>query len=89
MRILRHGLEIEKKDSTNAFAKHLEIYHPDQVGNKTAFEFRVIKTFKSPLMRQIYEAVKIHSSTADIVLNSKSEWHQPATDRVVVTREPR
>ena len=89
VRILRHGLEIEKKESTNAFAKHLEIYHPDQVGNKTAFEFRVIKTFKSPLMRQIYEAVKIHSSTADIVLNSKSEWHQPATDRVVVTREPR
>ena len=89
MRILRHGLEIEKKESTNAFAKHLEIYHPDQVGNKTAFEFRVIKNFKSPLMRQIYEAVKIHSSTADIVLNSKSEWLQPATDRVVVTREPR
>ena len=89
MRTKCHGFEIEKKDSNNAFAKHLEIHHPDQVRNKTGFQFRVIKTFKSPLMRQIYEAVKIHNSTADIVLNSKSEWLQPATDRVVVTREPR
>ena len=53
-----------------------------------AFMFKVARTFKSPLMRQIWEAVKIHGSKATIVLNSKSEWMQPAIDRIVVTREP-
>ena len=53
-----------------------------------AFKFRVARTFKSSLMRQIWEAVKIHGSEATIVLNSKAEWMQPAIDRIVVTREP-
>ena len=53
-----------------------------------AFKFRVARTFKSSLMRQIWEAVKIHGSKATIVLNSKAEWMQPAIDRIVVTREP-
>ena len=52
------------------------------------FKFRVARTFKSSLMRQIWEAVKIHGSKATIVLNSKAEWMQPAIDRIVVTREP-
>ena len=46
-----------------------------------AFKFRVARTFKSSLMRQIWEAVKIHGSEATIVLNSKAEWTQPAIDR--------
>ena len=29
----------------------------------------------------------IHDCKADLVLNSKSEWEQPATERLVVTRE--
>ena len=53
-----------------------------------AFQFKVARTFRSSLMRQIWEAVKIHGSKATIVLNSKAEWMQPAIDRIVVTREP-
>ena len=52
-----------------------------------AFRFSVARTFRSPLVRQIYEAVKIYGSQADIVLNNKSEWNQPAIDRIIVTRE--
>ena len=40
------------------------------------------------LLRQIWEAVEIHGCDATIILNSRSEWHQPVVDRVVVTREP-
>ena len=78
---------IEKKDGNNAFAKHLEIHHPDRMGDKRAFRFSVLRTFKSSLMRQIWEAVKIHQAKADTSLNSRSEWHQPCIDRIVVTRE--
>ena len=52
------------------------------------FKFRVARTFKSSLMRQIWEAVKIHGSKVTIVLNSKAEWMQQAIDRIVVTSEP-
>ena len=82
-----HGDCIEKKDGNNAFAKHLEIHHPGRMGDKRAFRFSVARTFKSSLMRQIWEAVRIYGSRANISLNSRSEWRQPAIDRIVVTRE--
>ena len=88
VRINEHFDCIERQDQNNAFSKHLQEHHPARVGDKMAFMFKVARTFKSPLMRQIWEAVKIHGSKATIVLNSKSEWMQPAIDRIVVTREP-
>ena len=36
---------------------------------------------------QVTKSVTIHDCKADLVLNSKSEWEQPATERLVVTRE--
>ena len=88
VRIKEHCDCIERRDSNNAFSKHLEEHHPDRMGDMMAFQFKVARTFKSSLMRQIWEAVKIHGSKATIVLNSKAEWMQPAIDRIVVTREP-
>ena len=53
-----------------------------------AFSFRVLRTFNKPLLRLIWEAVRIHGTDATFIMNSRAEWHQPAVDRVVVTREP-
>ena len=50
-------------------------------------EFEVIRTFEKPLERQVAEAVFIHNCKADKLLNSKSEWEQPAIERLIVTRE--
>ena len=47
------------------------------------------RTFQKPMERQVSEAVAIHTCQADLVLNSRSEWEQPVTERVVMTREPR
>ena len=88
VRTKSHLDSVEKRDLNNAFAKHLQEHHPDRVGDKSAFQFRVAKTFRKPLERQISEAVKIHGCKASICLNSKAEWMLPATDRIVVTREP-
>jgi hypothetical protein len=88
-RTLEHREGIMKKKEDNGFAKHLAEYHPAREGDTEAFQFAVERTFRKPMERQVSEAVAIHTCGADLVLNSKSEWEQPATERVVMTREPR
>ena len=63
------------------------MFHPDSQGNVNAFEIRVVATFMKPLPREKSEAVKLHSSQANFVMNSKSEHKQPKIHRVVMTRE--
>ena len=42
--------------------------------------------FKDPLVRQNYEGVRVKRSKADIVMNSKSEFHHTSIVRVVAIR---
>ena len=83
-----HSKAIEKKDLNNAFAKHLNIFHPEAEGDKEAFNMQVLQTFTKPLERKVSEAVLINNSKASIKMNSKAEFHQPAVARVITTREP-
>ena len=78
---------IRRKNLDNAFSKHLKEEHPEREGDPQVFDFEVVRTFQKPLERQVAEAVAIHGCKAGQVLNSKSEWEQPATERLVVTRE--
>ena len=75
-----------RKDS-NAFAKHLALYHPNEQGSIENFKIKVESVFKKPLTRQKTEAVKIQSSMATHIMNSKAEHRQPAMLRVRMTRE--
>ena len=84
-----HKKDIEKKNDENAFAKHLEKFHPERVGDPTAFKLKVESTHKKCLERQVTEGVYVSNSKADHVLNSKSEYMQPAVRRVTTTREVR
>ena len=86
-RLLQHEDDIKKFRLKNAFAKHLEEKHKDRRGDPTAFSFKVVKTYKKPHERQISEGVRIFSSEADILMNGKSEWMQPAVQRIQMTRE--
>ena len=43
-------------------------------GEKVDFTMTALRSFRSCLKRQVNEAVRISSSQADILLNSKSEW---------------
>ena len=86
-RTLQHQKAVENKEETNAFAKHLEIHHPTQEGNKGAFKFSLFGVFSQPLVRGVTESVCIHTNDADIPMNSKTEWLQPLVARVVVTRD--
>ena len=77
---------MSRKD-TNAFAKHLALFHPNEQGDIENFNITVEAVFKKPLTRQKTEAVKIQSSKATHRMNSKSEHRQPAMLRVRMTRE--
>ena len=84
-----HKKDIVDKNNKNAFSKHLEIFHPDKVGDPTAFKLKVESTFKKCLDRQVTEGIYIHNSKSDNVLNSKSEFLQPSVSRISTTREVR
>ena len=88
---LGHKKDIEKNNDENAFAKHLAKFHPERIGDPTAFRLKLESTHKKKkcLERQITEGVHISTSEADHLLNSKSEYMQPAVRRVTTTREGR
>ena len=84
-----HRKSIMKGNIKNAFAKHISIYHPEREGDCNTFKFKVKSTYKTCLERQVTEGVIIHNSKADIILNGKSESHQPLTRRVNMTNIPK
>ena len=49
------------------------------------FSMQVIQSHTSCLGRQVHEAVRITRTEAEIILNSKSEFHQAPLVRVVAT----
>ena len=86
-----HSKSILRKEGENAFAKHLNIFHPELEGDADSpkvFNIKVLQTFKKPLERKVTEAVLINNSKAEIKMNSKAEFLQPAVPRVITTREP-
>ena len=47
------------------------------------FTMKALRSFKSPMMRQVNEPVRISASKADMLLNSKNEFHQAPLTRLV------
>ena len=61
-------------------AKHLNDFHEGREGD---FEARVTKTNKDCLSRQVREGVYISIEGAkNLLMNTKSEWHQPSLYRI-------
>ena len=86
--------DIKNKNTKNGMAKHLAIFHQENVGNPDSFEYSSIATFQKRLERQISEGVAITKSDLNntrkrILMNSKNEHHNPAVHRTSVSREVR
>ena len=60
------------------------IHHCDKVGDISHFCFKSAEYFIDILA---FEGISIHNSDADIKMNSRSEFHQPAVPRVALTIE--
>ena len=79
---LEHQGGVRNEREESPLWKHCQLVHG---GEKQIFSMIVTGSFHSCLERQINEAVRITSSKADIVMNSKSEFHQAPIVRVVTT----
>ena len=79
---LEHQDSLRKEREDSPLWKHCQLVHN---GEKQTFSMSVVGSFQSCLERQINEAVRISSNTADHILNSKSEFHQAPIVRVVTT----
>ena len=66
-----HKQEIIDNKESNAFAKHLQLHHPDRIGDPSVFKLKVESTFSKPLERQVTEGVAITNSNANLIMNSK------------------
>ena len=65
--------EYRMKHEENAMWKHVLVEHD---GNNPEFEMKVLRSFNNCLERQVNEAVRIITTKADLVLNSRSEFCQ-------------
>ena len=75
-----------KRHNENAFAKHInECHNGDR--EQVKFKVDVVRRFKRPLERQIWEGVEIHNAQANIQMNSKLDHYQPAVSRVIITNQ--
>ena len=75
-----HLSALRLEDEENALWKHCLIAHD---GTQAEFSMTVLKVHRTPMVRQINEAVRIIISKAECILNSKSEWHQAPMVRVI------
>ena len=55
----------------------------------SVFKCKVIGTYKRSLDRQVAEGVQLERSEADLVLNSRAEFHGSAVPRVTVSHDTR
>ena len=65
-------------DKESPLVEHYVDHHPEKKEPKYILE--MVKSFKTPLERQIYEGVKISQSKA-IAINRKGEWGQNVPPR--------
>ena len=70
---------LEGRQETSPLWKHCEIQHNGRV---VEFRMTCLQNFKSAFARQTNEGVRIATSTADICMNSRTEFHQPSIVRV-------
>ena len=79
----KHLSEFQAGLSTNAMVIHNRIHH--NCAPSLNFEMVAVKTFTSPLERQLDEALRIKNSEADVLMNSGSEWRLDSIPRASFT----
>jgi hypothetical protein len=80
---LQHAEGLMKEREDNVMYKHMSIHHE---GEEPNFKMTVTGRFKGCLVRQEDEGTRIRENIAHILMNSRTQWHQPPINRVVVLR---
>ena len=77
---MEHLDALRLQDEENALWKHCLVV---QDGIEAQFSMQVVGVYRTPLVRQVDESVRIIISKAECVMNSKSEWHQDPLVRII------
>ena len=77
----KHLQELRSGNKSNCMVIHNTIHHDSPT--EQHFMMRVVRTFISPMERQIDESIRINGSEADVVMNSGSEWRADRVPRAV------
>ena len=78
----KHLENYKYKLPNSALYKHAQSDH--QGSMNVNYSMKVKSKFRDTLTRQVNEGVRISRCQAEVSLNSKSEWHGPATVRLVI-----
>ena len=77
-RLGEHETAIKNRDTKNALGKHLALHQTDKVGDPDVFDYKVLRTLRKCLEREVSEGIALTFSKADIIMYQKSEHHQSA-----------
>ena len=77
LRGLDHIKNYKTKKQDSPLWRHAVANHNGRLD--VNFAKKVVRTFRDPLTRQCNESIRIQRCNADVLLNSKAEWHGPAT----------
>ena len=77
----KHMANYRGKVNDSPLWKHSQMKHEGSLN--LSYSMKVVRSFHDPLTRQVNEAVRIKRCSAEVQLNSKTEWHGPATVRLV------
>jgi hypothetical protein len=78
---LQHAEGLLKHKEDNVMWKQASIHHQ---GEEPDFKMTITGRFKGCHERLEDEATRIRETNAQILMNSKTQWHQPPIKRVVV-----
>ena len=84
-RAAEHRGDAVKKKHTSHIFKHWAIRHPEMTV-QPLFKFKVLRSHKTAMSRQIHEAIRISSHGC---LNSKAEFRQNQIKRLAVNLTPK
>ena len=76
-----HIKALKSGNQGNALVKHQTLHHPDETPN---FQFKLHKSWKTSLQRQIQEGLLIQNTDTDLLMNSRSEWGNNGIPRIVI-----
>ena len=83
-RYLEHETALRTSNSKYAIVKHQLMEHANVPPN---FSYKVDRTWKTALERQVGEAILIDNEDKTCILNSRSEWGHNAVPRLTITRD--
>ena len=84
----QHTAAINKpqQNKDNAFSKHTTEYHQ---GETPSYTMNIVKSFKKPLERQLFEGILIRNGAekCDVLLNSKLDHYAPAVGKMTISSD--